>query len=71
MGVDVNGLMEIKTPIDTPMERVDDVVRIFGPETTEQDASVAEDAVGIRLREVKELGAGANVATAKVIGSDA
>ena len=39
--MDVDGLVKIKTAIDAPMERVDDVVRVFGAEAAEQDATMA------------------------------
>ena len=69
--MDVDGLVKIKTAIDAPMERVDDVVRVFGAEAAEQDATMTKNTVGIRLSEVEQFGAGADVATAKVVRGDA
>ena len=53
------------------MQRVDDVGGIFGAEAAQDDATLGEHAVGVRLREVEELGAGADVDAAEVVRRDA
>ena len=69
--VDVDRLVEVETAIDAPMQRVDDVVGIFGAEAAQDDATFREHAVIVGLREVEELGAGADVDAAEVIRRDA
>ena len=69
--VDVDRLVEIETAIDTPMQRVDDVVGVFGAEAAQHDATIGEYAVGVRVREVEKFGAGANVNAAEVIRRNA
>ena len=69
--VNVDRLVEIETSIDTPMQRVDDVVGVFGAEAAQYDATIGEYAVGVCIREVEELGAGANVNAAEVIRRNA
>ena len=71
MRVDVDCLVEVQPTIDAPVERVDDVVRVFGTEAAEDDATVAEEAVGVGLGEVQQFGAGADEAAASVVRGDA
>ena len=51
--VNVDRLVEVETAIDAPVERVDDVVGVFGAEAAQHDASFGEDTVGVRVREVE------------------
>ena len=69
--MDVNRLVEIETAIDAPVQRVDDVVGVFGAEAAQHDASIGEDPVGICFRQVKELGAGTDVDAAEVVRRNA
>ena len=69
--VNVDRLVEVETAIDAPVQRVDDVVGVFGAEAAQHDATIGEDAVGICFREVKELGAGADVDAAEVVRRNA
>ena len=69
--VNVDRLVEVETAIDAPVQRVDDMVGVFGAEAAQHDATIGEDAVGICFREVKELGAGADVDAAEVVRRDA
>ena len=69
--VDVDRLVEVEPAIDAPMERMDDVVGVFGAETAEDDATFRQHAVGVRLREVEEFGAGADVDAAEIVRRDA
>ena len=69
--VDVDRLVEVETAIDAPMQRVDDVVGVFGAEAAQHDAAIGEHAVGVRVREMQEFGAGADVDAAEVVRRDA
>ena len=69
--VDVDRLMEVEATIDAPVQRVDDMMGVFGAEAAEHDATVGEDAVGVRVGKVQEFGAGADIDAAEVVGGDA
>ena len=69
--MDVNCLVEVETAIDAPMQRVDDVVGVFGAEAAQYDAAIGEDAVGVRVRKVQEFGAGADKDAAEIVRRDA
>ena len=69
--VDVDRLVEVETAIDAPVERVDDMVGVFGAEAAQYDAAVGEDSVGVRVCQVEQFGARADVDAAEVIGGDA
>ena len=56
VGVDVNRLIEEEVSAGAPAQRVNDVVRVFGPEAGEDDAAAVGDFVAVRVLEVQELG---------------
>ena len=70
VGVDVNRLLEIEPTINAPMQAVDDVMRVLRAETTEHDATLAEQTIRAGLAELKQLRARAHKAASPIVRRD-
>ena len=55
MAVDINRLVEIELPIATPMQGMQNVMRVFGPEAGEDHPPFIGFAIPVRVTEEKEL----------------
>src|SRR5262249_56922549 len=62
--VDVDRLVEVQVAVGAPAEGVDDVVRVLGAESGEQNAFLVGLAAGLRRREVDQFGAVGHVGPA-------
>ena len=69
--VDVNGLLEIEATVHAPMQAMDDVVSVFGAESAQHDAALAEQSIGSGFAEVEKFCARADETAAFGVWGDA
>ena len=65
--VDVDRLVEVKTTVGPPSQRVDQVVGVFGTETAEHDFLDIGHTIAVGVRVMQQFGAGRDVRAALLV----